>query len=99
MSTYFVSRHPGALLWAQAEGLPIDEVLRHLDVGCIRAGDTVIGTLPVHLACAVCDAGARLLYLVLALPAEARGRELGLEDMYRYGAELVEYRVSRVEAA
>lgn len=93
MTTYFVSRHSGAMAWAVQQGLPIDVQCEHLDTAFIREGDTVIGTLPVHLAAEVCARGGRYLHLVLALPAHARGRELSVEELTRYGARLAGYTV------
>ena len=81
MTTYFVSRHPGAVEWAAKQGLVIDQQIIHLDPTTVRSGDTVIGTLPVHLAADVCQRGARYLHLVLDLAADARGRELTASDL------------------
>jgi CRISPR-associated protein Csx16 len=96
MTTFFVSRHPGAAEWAQAQGLAVDRLLAHLDPAEVRAGDIVIGTLPVNLAAAVCSQGARYLHLTLELPPDWRGRELSAADMVACGARLEEYRVLRV---
>ena len=59
MTTFFISRHPGSKAWATEQGLRIDQHLTHLDTALVQRGDTVIGTLPVHLAAAVCSQGAR----------------------------------------
>ncbi len=96
MTTFFVSRHPGAAAWAQAQGLAVDRLVVHLDPVEVGAGDTVIGTLPVNLAAAVCARGARYLHLSLDLPAERRGRELSAADMAACGARLEEYRVQKI---
>jgi len=92
--TWGVSRHPGAVAWVEAQGVRADRVVAHLDVDSLRPGDTVVGTLPVHMAAAVQARGARYLHLALDLPPQARGVELSAEDMARYGARLVEARVS-----
>ena len=63
----------------------IDRHCVHLDPAQIEAGDTVIGSLPVHLAAAVCERGARYLNLSLDLPAHARGRELSPEELAKAG--------------
>jgi CRISPR-associated protein Csx16 len=96
MTTFFVSRHPGAAAWAQAQGLAVDRLVAHLDPAGVGAGDTVIGTLPVNLAAAICNKGARYLHLTLELPSDWRGRELSATDMAACGARLEEYRVLRV---
>ncbi len=96
MPVLFVTRHAGALEWAARRGIQAIAV-EHLDVTAVRAGDVVMGTLPLHLAAAVCGRGARFLHLEMDVPAEARGRALTADDMDRFGARLVEYRVERVE--
>ncbi|MDP2783983.1 MAG: CRISPR-associated protein Csx16 [Sulfurimicrobium sp.] len=93
MTTYFVSRHPGAKEWVRLEGISVDAVVEHLDVSAIQSGDTVIGSLPVNLAAEVCAMGARYLHLTLELPFELRGRELTAEDMRRCGARVEDYSV------
>ncbi len=97
MTTWFVTRHPGAVEWAQRKGLPIDQQVAHLTPESIRAGDTVIGILPVHLVAQLCARGARYLNLSLDLPAEARGRELSAEELERYGARLEAFEVRAVK--
>lgn len=97
MTTFFVSRHPGASAWAVQQGLAVDRPLAHLDPAEVGPGDTVIGTLPVNLAAEVCARGARYLHLSLDLPAAWRGRELSAADMAACGARIEEYRVQRAE--
>lgn len=97
MTTYFVSRHPGARDWAEEEGIAVDLVVVHLDPVDVAPGDIVIGSLPVNLAADVCARGARYLHLSLELPAALRGRELTAEQMRELGARIEEFRVERVE--
>lgn len=95
MTVLFVTRHLGAVDWAAQRGITAQTV-SHLDPGSVVAGDTVLGTLPIHLAAAVCAKGARYLHLEIDLPEEARGRDLSADDMERFGARLTEFRVERV---
>ncbi len=95
MTTFLVTRHPGAVEWAARQGLAVDRQVAHLDPASVRPGDTVIGTLPVQLAAEVCARGGRFLSLSLDLPAEARGRELTAEELESYGARLEEYSVEK----
>lgn len=88
MTTWFISRHPGAKVWAAEQGLRIDQHLTHLDTTLIQSGDVVIGTLPVHLAAAVCSQGARFFNLSLELPAHWRGRELSADELRQCQARL-----------
>jgi CRISPR-associated protein Csx16 len=93
MTTYFVSRHPGAIAWAARKGITVDELVVHLDIERIQPGDVVIGTLPVNLAAEVCARGGRFFNLSLDLPPEARGRELSAEDLDAFGARIEAYRI------
>ena len=88
MTTWFVSRHPGAQAWAAAQGLHIDHCVSHLDVTQVLHGDTVVGTVPVHLAAAVCSQGACFLNISLDLPAHWRGRELSSDELRQCNARL-----------
>jgi CRISPR-associated protein Csx16 len=96
LTVLFVSRHPGARDWAAEEGVSVDAVIAHLDPDTVQPGDTVIGTLPIHLAARVCQRGGRYLHLSLELPPEQRGRELSAADLRRCGARLEEFRVTAV---
>jgi CRISPR-associated protein Csx16 len=93
MTVYFITRHPGAVAWAHQEGIEVTEVIDHLDVARIQAGDTVVGTLPANLAAQVCARGARYLHLSLELPPAMRGKELTAEDMQRLGARLEAFEI------
>lgn len=95
MTTYFVSRHPGAREWAQRRNIQIDRQVDHLDIGAIRPGDIVVGTLPVHLAAAVCACGARYLHLSMNLPGEMRGRELSADEMDACSARLEAFTIRK----
>lgn len=97
MTTWFVSRHAGALEWAARRGLLIDRFATHLDPAEVQAGDTVIGSLPVNLAAVVCQRGGRYLNLSVALPAELRGKELSADQLDRLGARLEEFRITNAK--
>lgn len=97
MTTWFVTRHPGAVEWAARRGLQVDRHLAHLDPEILAAGDTVIGILPVNLAARVCARGARYFNLSLDLPAEARGRELTADELEACGARLEAFQVTTLK--
>ncbi|MDR1647050.1 MAG: CRISPR-associated protein Csx16 [Zoogloeaceae bacterium] len=91
MTTFFVSRHPGALAWIEKHGISYDRHLPHLDMAAVRAGDTVIGSLPVNLAAEVCARGASYRHLSLKVAAADRGRELSADELEQYDACLETY--------
>ncbi len=83
MSVIAVTRHPAIRKWLARQGVWVDHFTDHLEIDRIQPGDTVIGTLPVHLAAEVRRRGGRHQHLALELPPEARGKELGADDMER----------------
>lgn len=95
MTTYLITRHPGAIEWANRQGLQVDKQLAHLTPALVQPGDLVIGTLPVNLAAEVCERGGRFYNLSLDLPPEARGRELSADDLERYGARIEGYLIQQ----
>ncbi len=95
MTTWFVSRHRGALAWAGQEGMHVDRQVEHLDTGDVQPGDIVIGSLPVQMAAEVCERGGRYFHLSLDLPQALRGRELSAEEMRACKARLEEFCIRR----
>lgn len=93
MTTWFVSRHPGALQWMQQHGPAFDCHVPHLDPVQVERGDTVIGTLPVNLAAQVCTRGAAYWHLTLQMPAQQRGQELSALELQALGATLQQFHV------
>jgi CRISPR-associated protein Csx16 len=99
MTTYFISRHPGAITWAEQQGINVDQRITHLDIDLIRSGDTVIGSLPVNLAAQVCGKRAAYIHLSLTLPEHWRGLELSATQMAECNARLVRYEIKIVDHA
>jgi len=97
-TTWLVTRHPGAIEWAHRHGVRFDRHAPHLDVTAIRSGDTVIGSLPIHLAAAVCQRGARYFNLSLDLPYGMRGKDLAADALQTCNARIEEYCVLRVDS-
>lgn len=92
--TWLVTRHPGATEWMDRHGIAFDCHVRHLDPHAVRAGDVVIGTLPVQLAAEVCANGARYLNLSLDLPESLRGVELSALQLDACNGRVEEFRVT-----
>lgn len=99
MTVFLVTRHSGAVQWIAARGIVVDQHCPHLDPAEIGAGDTVIGTLPVHLAASICARGGRYVHLSIDLQSDARGRELGADELDRYGARLDAFEVRAIAGA
>jgi CRISPR-associated protein Csx16 len=93
-TTWFVSRHPGAIQWAKQQKLAVDRWVAHLNPDEVAAGDTVVGTLPVNLAAEVCRRGGRYLHLSLELPADWRGRELSAAELSEAAAEIEQFHIT-----
>ena len=94
MTTWFVSRHAGALEWMRSHGPAFDRHVAHLDLNEVQAHDRVIGTLPIHLAAQVCQRKAQYWHLTLHMPEAARGRELSAQQLHSLGATLERFEVS-----
>lgn len=92
---WFVSRHPGALDWAQQSGIVYDCHVAHLDIAKVGAGDMVIGSLPVNLAAEVCARGAEYWNLSLRVAERDRGRELSAQELQGYDAILERYYIRK----
>lgn len=88
MTTWFISRHPGALQWMRKEGHHFDRHVPHLDIEQVQAGDTVIGTLPITLIAQVCTRNAQYWHLSFPMPPTARGSELSAAELNALGAKL-----------
>jgi len=95
MTTFFVTRHAGALDWARGQNITFDRHVTHLVPDEIGQGDSVLGSLPVHLAAEVCRRGARYFNLSLDLPEKLRGQELGAEALRQCQGRLEEFTVRR----
>ena len=91
MTTYFVSRHAGAIAWAKQQNLHIDCWVQHLNEKLLANGDVVIGTLPINKVAEICAIGVKYLHLVMDLTPDSRGRELNPNEMQDLNIRLVEY--------
>jgi CRISPR-associated protein Csx16 len=96
VTIFFVSRHPGALNWMRRRGVVFDRHVPHLAVEDVRAGDTVIGSLPVNLAADVCARGAMYRHLSLEVAVADRGQELSADDLDKYQAILTTYFIKEI---
>lgn len=85
------------MAWAQRQALSIDRYVAHLATEQIKPGDTIIGSLPVNLAAAICARGARYLHLSMELPEHLRGQELSADQLESLGARLTAYRIEQVQ--
>lgn len=99
MTTYVVSRHPGAVEWIRSRCRNDSVVvLAHVQQLALSPADRVIGVLPLRWAEEACRQGAQVWSLDLDLAPDQRDRELSAEEVAAAGARLVAYRVERVAA-
>lgn len=95
MTTYFVSRHQGAIEWIKQQVIQIDRFVEHLNIDEIQADDVVIGTLPIHLAAEVCHKGAKFYFLSVNVSREQRGTELTREQLEKQGCSLQQFYIKK----
>lgn len=95
--TWFVGRHSGSAEWLRAQDIRIDKHVEHLDKQQWPSpGDTVIGTLPVHIIADLNHQGVRFIHLKLDMKSTHRGEEFNAADLQKLNPELVEYLVMRI---
>lgn len=97
MTTYFITRHPGALQWAISHHVAFDVHLEHLiALDTLESGDVVIGTLPINIVYRINAHGVRYLHLSLEIPPQLRGVELDVAQLKTCKATLEEFFVTKV---
>lgn len=97
MTTYLISRHSGAVEWMEQSRYAYDKHLTHLnDYSQLKAGDTVIGSLPINIVADLNDLGVHYLHLSLYIPEHLRGKELSAEQLSNLSAKLEPYKVQRL---
>ncbi len=97
MTTYFITRHAGAIQWAKLQQLQFDIHLEHLlNIDELNAGDVIIGTLPINLVAQLNERGVRYIHLSLEIPADLRGVELTAEQLQQCKASLEEFAVQKL---
>lgn len=97
MTTYFITRHTGALAWAKLHDVAFDVHLEHLsDLDSLQTGDVVIGTLPINMVAKLNERGVHYVHLSLDIPPAWRGRELSADELRECQASLQEFQVSLV---
>lgn len=96
MTTWFVSRHPGAIEWIKKQPIAIDRWVSHLDVHVVAPNDIVIGVLPLDAVAALCAKGAVYYALSFCVPEQLRGTELSVEILDSLGCELTRYDVRKI---
>lgn len=96
MAVWFVSRHKGAVEWIKQKKIHIDHFVEHLDVSYIKAGDIIIGTLPIHLAAIVCEKGATFYFLSVNLSHKQRGTELTVDQLNHLNCSIQKFHIKKL---
>lgn len=98
MTTYFITRHSGALQWANAHNIHFDVHLEHLvSLDKLQVGDLVIGTLPINIISQINEIGVRYMHLSLTIPPHLRGVELDMSQLNACDATLEEFHVTKIK--
>ena len=95
--TIIITRHPGAVEWLHKQGYNNAERYNHLEqstIGSLTSNDTVIGSLPIHLAAQVCATKAQFIFLQIEIPNAMRGNELSCAEMEQCSAQLAAFHVA-----
>lgn len=87
-----VTRHQGLLDFLVEQGIEYDEHLTHATAEDLK-GKSVLGVLPVHLACE-CEFFTEL---EMNIPLEMRGKELDVNQVREYGIRFNTYFVTKTE--
>jgi len=84
-SVVIVSRHPATINYLKTV-FPKAKVISHLsNVDEVPSGSLVIGNLPIELVDKLInERGCRFISVVLNVPPELRGKELGEEELRKY---------------
>lgn len=88
-----VTRHAGAADWVRALLGHTVQIVSHLEVDEIQPDTCYYGVFPLHLAAAICTAGAQCWAISVNMPPALRGQELSADQLNLLGAELVRYEV------
>lgn len=94
MSTILVSRHQAVKEWINQQGIHIDQHQPHFEIGQAKAGDTVIGNLPIGMVAQLNKDNIKYLHMEMTIPFSHRGKELSLDEMNQFNAKLVSYQVT-----
>lgn len=97
MTIYFITRHPGALQWAEQNQLHYDVHAEHLlCLSDLQSGDTVVGTLPINMVYQLNQKNVGYVHLSLQIPPSLRGIELTAEQLNGCQASLEKFEVKQV---
>lgn len=96
MTTYFVSRHQASIDWMKQQPTQVDKWLTHLDDETeLKAGDRVIGTLPIQIVERLCENSVEYIHLSITIPAKWRGLELNPKQLEECSPTLTAYNVQQ----
>lgn len=78
-------------------GVDFDVHLTHLnDDMPLKAGDVIIGTLPINIIAQINAMGVRYIHLSLTIPPHLRGVELNVDELNECQATLEEFLVKKL---
>jgi len=97
MTTWIVTRHPGAIEWLNDIGIIADHTVSDLEISVPQKGDTIVGILPVQHIATLNQRGVRYFHICQNLLPNDRVTELTSDQMRERSAELIEFHCQRLQ--
>ena len=96
MTTFIITKHVGAVQWAKNKGIEHDIYLEDLNlIHELKAGDVVVGTLPIHVVYELNQRDINYLHIALDIPAELNDQALDAAQLEACNARIESYYLLR----
>lgn len=96
MTTFIITKHSGAVQWVQNKGIEHDCYLEDANrIQELKAGDVVVGTLPIHVVYELNQRDINYLHIALDIPPELDGQILDAAQLEACNPRLESYYLLR----
>ncbi|MCB1615856.1 MAG: CRISPR-associated protein Csx16 [Pseudomonadales bacterium] len=99
---YLITRHKATLEWLEKQ---LDQTSAYVHtphlagLHTLKAGDHVIGNLPIDKIARLTSQGVRYTHIILNVPFNMRGKEYEAGDLEIFGAYLQAFQVNAISAS